>query len=277
MSRQHAVSVNRPFERCVQTTDTPECAQTNRNHNAGSSDVNHLEERRDMAAAFRWTARLNMNEGIANHYSLAVSPDGANFLMNPFGRHWSKMRASDLVELDANVEPDSLGGDIDPTAWAIHGAMHRKVPHARCIMHLHSKYATALAVLKDPTLPPIDQNSMRFFNRVANDDGFDGMGLGDEAERLARVLGNRSIMMMGQHGILVAGPSVAQCFDDIYYFEKAAETYMTALATGKDLNVASDAVAEKTARQWEEYPGAAEKHLTAIREVLDEDEPQYLQ
>ena len=218
--------------------------------------MDHLEERRDMAAAFRWTARLNMNEGIANHYSLAVSPDGAKFLMNPFGRHWSKMRASDLVELDANAEPDDVGGDIDPTAWAIHGAMHRKVPHARCIMHLHSKYATALAVLRDPTLPPIDQNSMRFYNRVANDDGFDGMGLGDESERLARVLGNRSIMMMGQHGILVAGPTVAQCFDDIYYFEKAAETYITALATGKELNVASDAVAEKTARQWEDYPGA---------------------
>ncbi|MEM7747237.1 MAG: class II aldolase and adducin N-terminal domain-containing protein [Pseudomonadota bacterium] len=239
--------------------------------------MKHLEERRDMAAAFRWTARLDMNEGVANHYSLAVSPDGTKFLMNPFGRHWSKMRASDLVELDANVEPDDVGGEIDPTAWAIHGAMHRKVPHARCIMHLHSKYATALAVLKDPTLPPIDQNSMRFYNRVANDDGFDGMGLGDEAERLARVLGNRSIMMMGQHGILVAGPSVAQCFDDIYYFEKSAETYMTALATGKELNIASDAVAEKTARQWEDYPGAADKHLSAIREVLDEDEPQYLQ
>ena len=84
-------------------------------------------------------------------------------------------------------------------------------------------------------------------------------------------------MMMGQHGILVAGPTVAQCFDDIYYFEKAAETYITALATGKELNVASDAVAEKTARQWEDYPGAADKHLSAIREVLDEDEPQYLQ
>ncbi|MEM9358631.1 MAG: class II aldolase and adducin N-terminal domain-containing protein [Pseudomonadota bacterium] len=239
--------------------------------------MEHIEERRDMAAAFRWTARLNMNEGIANHYSLAVSPDGARFLMNPFGRHWSKMRASDLVELDANDEPDDVGGEIDPTAWAIHGAMHRKVPHARCIMHLHSKYATALSVLKDPTLPPIDQNSMRFYNRVANDDGFDGMGLGDEAERLAQVLGNRSIMMMGQHGILVAGPSVAQCFDDIYYFEKAAETYITALATGKELNVASHAVAEKTACQWEDYPGAADKHLSAIREVLDEDEPQYLQ
>jgi ribulose-5-phosphate 4-epimerase/fuculose-1-phosphate aldolase len=83
-------------------------------------------------------------------------------------------------------------------------------------------------------------------------------------------------MMMGQHGILVAGPSVAQCFDDIYYFEKAAETYMIALATGRQLNIASDAVAEKTAQQWEDYPGAADKHLSAIRAALDEDEPEFL-
>ncbi len=238
--------------------------------------MNHVEERRQLAAALRWSARLNMHEGIANHYSLAVSDDGATFLMNPYGRHWSKMRASDLVELNAHSEPTDLGGDVDPTAWAIHGALHHQVPHARCIMHLHPKYSTALACLKDPSLPPIDQNSMRFFNRVATDDGYDGMGLGDEAERLARILGNRSVMMMGQHGILAAGPSVAQCFDDLYYFEKAAETYMIALATDRQLNIASDAVAEKTAQQWEDYPGAADKHLSAIRSVLDEEEPEYL-
>ena len=238
--------------------------------------MDHIEHRRDLAAALRWTARLDMHEGIANHYSLAVSDDGARFLMNPYGRHWSKMRASDLIELDADADPDGLNDNVDPTAWAIHGALHRRVPHARCVMHLHSKYATALAVLKDPTMPPIDQNSMRFFNRVAIDDGYDGMGLGDEAERIAQVLGNRSIMMMGQHGVLVAGASVARCFDDIYYFEKAAETYITALATGRELNIASDGVAEKTAQQWEDYPGFAEKHLAAIREVLDEDEPDYV-
>ena len=238
--------------------------------------MDHIEQRRDLAAALRWTARLDMHEGIANHYSLAVSDDGMQFLMNPYGRHWSKMRASDLVALDADADPEGLGDEVDPTAWAIHGALHRRVPHARCVMHLHSKYATALASLKDPTLPPIDQNTMRFFNRIAIDNGYDGMGLGDEAERIAQVLGNRSIMMMGQHGVLVAGSSVAQCFDDIYYLEKAAQNYITALTTGKELNIASDAVAEKTAQQWESYPGFADKHLASIREVLDEDEPDYL-
>lgn len=238
--------------------------------------MDHLEARRDLAAAFRWTARLGMHEAIANHFSLAVSPDGRRFLINPYGRHWSVIRASDLVEMDADAPEDGIGDTIDPTAAAIHGALHRAVPRARCIMHLHSKYALALACLKNPSLPPIDQNTMRFFNRVAVDDGFDGMGLGEEAERIARTLGNRSVLVMGQHGVLVTAPDVAQCFDTIFYFEKAAETYITALSTGRPLNVASDEVAEKTARQWEDYPGFAAKHLAAIRDVLDAQEPDYL-
>jgi ribulose-5-phosphate 4-epimerase/fuculose-1-phosphate aldolase len=235
------------------------------------------EGRRDLAAAMRYAARLGMHEGIANHFSLAVSEDGTRFLINPYGRHWSKIRASDLIQLDGTQEPNGLGTSVDPTAWCIHGTLHRSVSHARCVMHLHPKYSTALACLKDPALPPIDQNSMRFYNRVAVDDGFDGMGLGEEAERLAHRVDNHSVMIMGQHGLLVVGPSVAWCFDALYYFERAAETYLTALTTGKELNIASDAVAEKTARQWEEYPGFADKHFAAIRAILDEEEPTYLQ
>lgn len=237
--------------------------------------MEHLEARRDLAAALRWTARLGMHEGIANHYSLAVSADGRRFLMNPYGRHWSRMRASDLLELDADTPPAGTGDTVDPTAWAIHGALHRHCPQARCVMHLHSKYATALATLEDPTLPPIDQTTMRFFNRVVIDKGFDGMGLGDEAERLAYTLGDGRILLMGQHGILAAGPGVASAFDEMYYFERGAETYITALQTGKPLNIANAQVAEKTARQWEDYPSGAEKHLAAIREVLDHEEPDY--
>lgn len=237
--------------------------------------MDHIEARCDLAAAMRWTARLNMHEAIANHFSLAVSADGKRFLMNPYGRHWSKMRASDLIELDATSDLNDTGDDVDPTAWAIHGALHRQLPQARCIMHLHSKYALALACLKDPTLPPIDQNSMRFYNRVTIDDGFDGMGLGAEAERLAGAVGNGSVLLMAQHGVLALGQSVAQAFDDIYYFEKAAETFITALSSGMELNLASHEVAEKTARQWADYPGIAAKHLAAIRDVLDEDEPDY--
>ena len=233
------------------------------------------EARRDLAAALRWTTRLNMHEGIANHYSLAVSENGDEFLLNPYGVHWSQMQASDLLHLNANSSPDNLGESVDPTAWAIHGALHRTVPAARCVMHVHSRFSTALACLKSPIFPPIDQNTMRFHNRVAVDFGFDGMGLGDEAARLATTLGNKSILIMAHHGLLVIGPTVAKCLDDIYYFEKAAETYITALSTGQELNIASDDVAEKTARQWKEYPGFAEKHLAAIRQILNREEPEY--
>ncbi|MBT4519575.1 MAG: hypothetical protein HOC23_06185 [Halieaceae bacterium] len=237
--------------------------------------MNNSEERRQLAAALRWTARLNMHEGIANHFSLSVSDDGSQFLINPYGRHWSKMKASDLLELDAHMTPEGVNDVVDPTAWAIHGALHRLVPHARCIMHVHSKYVTALACLKSPLMPPIDQNTMRFFNRVAVDTGFDGMGLGREAERLAGTLGEHRVLIMGNHGVLVVAETVAGAFDDLYYFERAAETYITALQSGLELNVVSDKVAEKTARQWENYPNAAQKHLSAICAVLEEEEPEY--
>lgn len=235
--------------------------------------MEHAELRADMAASFRWCARLGLNEGIANHFSVAVNEDGSRFLVNPEGKYWSHLTASDMVEVDAH-DMDAAEG-VDRTALAIHGALHRKLPRARVVMHLHSRYATVLSTLKDPTLPPIDQTSMRFFNRVAVDHGFDGMGLGDEAERLATCLGNHNILMMGQHGVLVVGESVGQCFDDIFYFERAAETYVLALQTGQALNIAAAEVAEKTAQQWDDYEDGGEMHLRAIRDVLDVEEPGY--
>ena len=237
--------------------------------------IDRDEARRDLAAIFRWTARENMHEGVANHFSYAISDDGQRFLMNPFGKHFSKMRASDLIEIDAAQYPAELRGRIDPTAWAIHSAMHRNNPQARCIVHLHTHYATALSALKSPTLPAIDQTSCRFHNRVAVDLGFGGMGLGDEAERLSTLLGNKMMMMMGNHGFLTVGPTPALAFDLAYHFERGCRTYITALSTGRALSVLGDDVAEKTARQWESYDDANEQHLAAIRAVLDEEEPDY--
>lgn len=248
------------------------------NKSTKQSDPYH-EDRVDLAAVFRMTARLDMHESVANHFSYAVSDDGSKFLVNPLGRHFSNIRASDLMLLDANDNSTMDRPDApDPTAWAIHGAMHRNVPHARCVLHVHSKYATALASVMVDGLPPIDQNTMRFFNRVSVDDGFDGMGLGDEAERLTTTLGNNRVVLMGNHGVMVAGESIAQAFDELYYFERACCTYVTALATGKPLRIVSDEVAEKTAGQWDNYAGNsrfADCHLREVREILDREEPDY--
>jgi len=236
----------------------------------------HWEARVDLACAFRWAVRLDMHEGVANHFSFAVSDDGARFLMNPNGRHFSRIRASDLLLLDANDPATMDRPDApDPTAWGIHGAIHRAQPHARCLMHIHSKYATVLSTLADSTMPPIDQNTMRFHGRIAIDDGYDGMGLGNEAERLATVLGDKPVLVMGNHGVLVAAETVAQCFDELYYFERAAETLILAYATGKELRIASDEVATKTARQWRDYPNGADNHFRELKAILDDDEPDY--
>lgn len=236
----------------------------------------HWQERLDLACAFRWTARLGMHEGIANHFSLAVSDDGARFLLNPNGRHFSRIRASDLLVVDAK-DPRTMERPDAPerTAWAIHGALHRRAPHARCVLHVHSKYALVLATLKDPRMLPIDQNTMRFYGRIAYDDGYDGIGVDDEAERLAGKLGDKTVLVLGNHGVIFANASVADAFDEMYYFERACETLVTAYMTGRELAVVSEAVARKTAQQWLEQPTYPGLHFRALREILDREEPDY--
>ena len=233
--------------------------------------------REDMAAVFRWSARLGMHESVANHFSLAVNEAGDQFLVNPLGRHFSNMRASDLMLLDARDSTTMDRKDApDPSAWAIHSAIHRNVPHARCVLHLHPQYATALASLKDSSLPPIDQNTMRYFNRFAIDKGFDGMGLGDEAERLSSAIGDHSIVLMGNHGLMSVGPTVAIAFNHLYYFERACRNYITALSTGRPLSIVTDEIAEKTAQQWDGFTEhLANGHLSEIRAILDREQPEY--
>jgi ribulose-5-phosphate 4-epimerase/fuculose-1-phosphate aldolase len=239
----------------------------------------YYEDRVNLAAVFRMIARLDMHESVANHFSYSVSDDGSQFLVNPMGRHFSNVRASELLLLDANDDSTMDKPNApDPTAWAIHGAMHRNVPQARCILHVHSKYATVLASIKEDGIPPIDQNAMRYFNRVSTDTGFDGMGLGDEAERLTTTVGNNRVIVMGNHGVMVVGDTIAKAFDELYYFERACSNYITALMTGKPLRIVSDEVAEKTAQQWDYYVNGtryADVHLAEIRETLDREEPDY--
>jgi ribulose-5-phosphate 4-epimerase/fuculose-1-phosphate aldolase len=235
------------------------------------------ELQKNLAAVFRWTARLNMNEGIANHFSVCL-PNSNNFYVNGSGLHFSSIKASDMVLVDQNkIEEIKKKPElVDPTALNIHGTIHRKIPHARCILHVHSKYATALSTLKDPTLKPIDQNTMRFYNRVAIFNDFGGLGFEDESNKMATAIGNNRSMLLANHGILTVGETIAQAFDELYYFEKACETYITALSTNKELNEVETNIAEKTAQEWENYPvNMGEQHLKEIRKILDKEDPSY--
>ena len=242
--------------------------------------LDYEQERTDLAAAFRWFARLGMAESVANHFSVAVSQDNTRFLVNPCRRHFSRIKASELLLLNAN-DPTTLKqpNAPDPTAWYLHAGIHSQVPHARCIMHLHCRYSTALACLQDSTMYPIDINAARFFGRIAVDPHFAGMALSsDEAGRQARLLTDgKSVLLMANHGVMVVAATVADAFDELYYFERAAEMLLTCYATGKPLRLMSDAVAELTKRQWLEYTGFASDHLRAVKEILDAEEPDYRQ
>ena len=232
-------------------------------------NMTHMQERIDLAAAFRWTARLNLHEGVANHFSMAISDDGTRFLMNPNQMHFSRIRASDLIEMDAN-DPDALiGTDADITAWGLHGGIHRHCPHARCAMHVHSIHATVLACLQDSRLPPIDQNCATFYNRIVIDDHYNGLAMEDEGNRCAALFSDP------KHKVMVIGATVAETFNRLYYFERAAETYIRALQTGQPLRVLSDEVAEKTARMLEDYPEQDTRHLAELKAILDEEGSTY--
>jgi ribulose-5-phosphate 4-epimerase/fuculose-1-phosphate aldolase len=241
------------------------------------SDAELWQMRIDLAAAFRLAAEMNWHESVGNHFSLAVSPDGKKFLMNPRWKHFSLIKASELLFLDSEDGDTMKRADApDPSAWCIHGRIHANLPQARCLLHLHPPYATALAALAEPDLKPIDQNTARFFNRLAID--LDYAGIADdraEGDRLARRLGNKSRMIMGNHGVLIAAATVAEAFEDLYFLERACQTMVMAYSTGQKLNVMPDELAEKTARGWDGYQSMAFAHFEDQKRLLDRKDPSY--
>jgi ribulose-5-phosphate 4-epimerase/fuculose-1-phosphate aldolase len=215
---------------------------------------------------------------VANHFSLATNDDGTRFLMNPNQMHFARIRASDLITVDAN-DPATLEGPDAPdlTAWGLHGGLHRHCPHARCAMHVHSIHATVLAALADSRLPPIDQNCATFFDRIVFDNEYGGLAFEEEGVRCASLFTDpkKKVMVMGNHGVMVIGATVAETFNRLYYFERAAETYIRALQTGRPLRILSDEIAEKTARELESYPEQDSRHLAELRAILDDEGSNY--
>ncbi|WP_309622936.1 class II aldolase/adducin family protein [Novosphingobium sp.] len=226
--------------------------------------------REDLAAAFRLAAQFGWHESVGNHFSAATSDDGTRFLLNPRWRHFASIAPDDLLLLDAN-DPAVMDDPNPPdaSAWTIHGAIHRACPAAKVVLHCHPPHATALAMLADPALKPTDNNTARFFNRVAIDRHFGGIA-DDAAEgvRLAGVLGRHKTMLMGNHGLTCTGETVAEAFEDLYFFERAAQTLLLAYASGQPLAVLSDDLAEQTAQGWDAYRGMAAAHFSWLKSQL---------
>jgi len=231
----------------------------------------------DLAAAFRLIYAMDMHESVANHLSAAVCEDGEQFLMNRRWMHFSNVCASNLQLLDA-CDPSIMQTEQAPdiSAWTIHGSVHRAIPSARVILHVHSTYATVLSTLKDPRILPLDNNSARFFNRIAYDTDFSGIAT-HEAEgcRIRDSFAGKKALMMGNHGVTVLGDTVAEAFETLYYLEKACKTMVLAYSTGQPLNVLNDDLAEQTAASWDAFTGAGEAHFAQLKQWLDKQDSSY--
>lgn len=239
--------------------------------------MNEQQIRIDLAACFRLFAKMGMHEAVANHFSAAVSEDGRKFLLNPKWKHFSRIKASDLILVDADDSSSFNRGEIDPTAWAIHGQIHRLRPDVRVVLHLHPIFSTAIACLNHPEILPIDQNTARYFNRVAYDSQYGGMADSKaEGQRLAHILQDKKRLMMGNHGVLIGSHSIGVAFDDMYTIERACQILTTAYSTGQTLKILADDVAEKTAQDWEKIENFSEAHFTEMKILLAEEDDSFM-
>ena len=233
-----------------------------------------IEARIDLAAAFRWAARLNMHEGVCNHFSVMLP--GKRFLMNPKGGHWASLKASDLIAIDEHGKTVEGSGRPLMTGHAIHTRIHMRHPWGKVVLHLHAPYSTALAAIRGGRVEMVHQNSTRFLGDIAYDDHFNGIAVvPDEGERMAAAMGDKRILFLANHGVIVVGESVARAFDDFYYLERACQVQLLAMQSGRPLAVMPDEVARLTREQWGNVTANADLHFAALKQILDAEEPSY--
>ena len=232
--------------------------------------------RADLAAAFRLAVRLDLHEGVCNHFSVMM-PEGRRFLLNRYGLHWSEVSASNLLALDEEGRVLEGEGEFEKTAFWIHSRIHRANRHAACVLHTHMPYATALTLLEGARLEMVEQNALRFHDDIVYDDTYNGLVVeAAEGDRLARVLGDKRVLFLANHGVIVVGPSVAEAFDSLYYLERACRLQVMARMMGGRLRaVRPEVVRAAFAMMREDAPKYAGAHFGALKRILDREEPDY--
>jgi ribulose-5-phosphate 4-epimerase/fuculose-1-phosphate aldolase len=238
------------------------------------SDAETRQARIDLAAVFRQVARLNMHEGVCNHLTMMLP--GRRFLINPKGLGFERMTASRLLLIDEHGKTLEGTGRPPTSGFAIHTRIHLAHPYAKVVLHLHSPWSTALTAIKGGRLEMVHQNSTRFFGDIAYDDHFNGIAEATlEGDRMAKEMGDKRIMFLANHGVVVVAETVARAFDDFYYLERACQVQVLAMQTGRPLNVISDDLAKRTHDQFANFTVNADLHLEEIKAYFDEKEPEY--
>ena len=217
----------------------------------------------ELAAAHRIATIHELDEGIDNHFTVTVPGRDGQYLVLPFGKHWSEAKASDLFVFDEQGRTLEGQGHVELSARCIHAPIHR-ITGRRVVMHTHQTWALALNMLKDNRLLPATQTAAFFRDQIAYDDTYKGTAdTLEEGERLAALMGDKSIVFMKNHGILCAGDTVAEAYRRLYKMERVCRTQVLALSTGKDLNILSDEVVAAVLA-----PAAEESHSREERDRL---------
>jgi ribulose-5-phosphate 4-epimerase/fuculose-1-phosphate aldolase len=230
----------------------------------------------DLAAAFRLAVRMDLHEGVCNHFSFMLA-DGKSFLLNRYGLHWSEVTASNLLTLDAEGNVLEGEGEYEKTAFYIHSRIHLEHPRARCVLHTHMPYATTLTLIENGRLEMVEQNALRFYDDIAYDDTYNGLVVDNaEGDRLARALGTKRVLFLANHGVIVVGPSVAEAFDLLYYLERACRLQVLARSMHAKLRAVRPEVVRETYRLLlADSPKYASAHFTALKRILEREEPDY--
>jgi ribulose-5-phosphate 4-epimerase/fuculose-1-phosphate aldolase len=232
------------------------------------------QARVDLAAALRTANRQGLSEGICNHFSMDVG--GGRFLVNPLGKHWSELTASSLLiaDFDGNVVDGE--GVVEDTAFFIHSRIHKNCPHATVVLHTHMPYATALTVVEGGRLEPCEQKAIRLCKTIVYDDDYQGLALDNsEGDRMAARLGDKSILFLASHGIIVTHRTIAEAYDDLYYLERACQLQVIARQTGLPLRRLPADVLRHTEEQFEGDRQSAPLHFASLKRILDREEPDY--
>jgi ribulose-5-phosphate 4-epimerase/fuculose-1-phosphate aldolase len=217
----------------------------------------------DLAAAYRLAALAGWDDTVYTHLSAAVPGEPGVYLLNEFGLGFDEVRASDLVKVDVHGRVvDGTARRVNPSGFAIHGAVHAARPDVECVIHLHAPWGVALAMLPGGLLPT-SQWAMRLHGRIGRH-AYEGLALGaDEQRRLVADLGALDALILENHGTLTVGRTVAEAFMLMHILERAARAQLRAMAAGGGrVLVADDGLAATTHRQWigdgSEWDGDAE-------------------
>ena len=241
-----------------------------------------LRARVDLAAAHRLAVMHGFNEGIFNHFTLRVPGTDDRYYQIPFGLHWSEVTASCFMEVSYEGQLLAGEGFIERSAYCIHAPMHRALAGAAAVFHTHMPFTSALARLEDPHVLPIGQTELGTMMKIAYDDIYTGLAHDPaEGDRLAGVIGDKTILMMANHGVATVGDTVAAAYDRLYYMERVAQVQLYAMWTNKPLKFLPPDVIEGTIAEYRKshstYGGKtnAEWHFDALKRILDRKEPDY--